>query len=158
MAACAILLTGCKDSKEEIVERAKSHLEKSLSPSGELQILATSQPDSAFGSYYPQKDIQGITKIMAQVTNVIMKRTDNMTKFNPDDSYVLSLAGRQMEAGTAMMSKDIQCDKKEPWSGWRVKIDYKFKEKGGAEYKAEKWYTFDKEGKNITDSLELPLP
>lgn len=155
---CAFLCSGCTDKKEQMVGLAKATLEKSVKKPETLNIIGMTQPDSTFGSYYTANEIQGILKIMNRVTETIMKRTAYMTKFDPEDSYVMSLATRQMAAGAEMVEKGMQSDKKEAWNGWKVKLDYACKDDVGDDCRAEKWYFFDKTGEHITDSLELPLP
>lgn len=159
LSLCAFLvLTGCADKKEQMVEKAKTSLEKSLKKPKSLEVIGVAQPDSAFGNYLSTKEIQAVVKIMDQVTQTIMKRTKNMTEFDVNDNYVMKLATRQMAAGSDLTAKQIHSDKKGAWTGWKVKIDYKCKDEDDEDLRAEKWYYFDKEGKNITDSLELPLP
>ena len=99
-----------------------------------------------------------ITAIMQSVTALIMDRTDNMTAFNPDDHYVMSLAERQMKAMADLRTMVYKTNEKGEWSGWKLRVDYKAKDKYGNTYRAERWLFFDKDGKAIHKSFELPLP
>ena len=60
--------------------------------------------------------------VMQKVTATIMKRTNNMTEFNPDDKYVIDLAERQMKAMSEIRSTIYDSDKKGEWSGWKVRV------------------------------------
>ena len=146
----AIVATGlfaqCTDNKEEMVELAKHGLTQSVAFPEQLKILGVSEPDSAFGAdYYTKKEIRGIMTMMAKVSAFIMKRTNNMTAFNPEDVEVMELAERQMAATAAIRSMIMQ-------------IDYQCKNKNGHQYRAEKWFFLDKAGKRIEKTFELPLP
>ena len=153
------LFVQCTDNKEEMVELAKHGLTQSVAFPEQLKILGVSEPDSAFGAdYYTKKEIRGIMTMMAKVSAFIMKRTNNMTAFNPEDVEVMELAERQMAATAAIRSMIMQSEKKGEWSGWKVKIDYQCKNKNGHQYRAEKWFFLDKAGKRVEKTFELPLP
>ena len=119
---------------------AKENLELSVNYPKQLQVMAVSEPDSAFGTgYFNQNEVMGMMQTMKVVTDTIMKRTGNMSRFNPADHYVVSLA-------------------KGEFSGWKVKIDYQCVDANGIPYKAERWCFIDKEGKQVYKSFELPIP
>ena len=96
--------------------------------------------------------------VMQKVTETIMKRTNNMTEFNPDDKYVIELAERQMKAMSELRSTIYDSDKKGEWSGWKVRVDYQAMGKNDVEYKAERWLFIDKDGKEVMRSFDIPLP
>ena len=102
--------------------------------------------------------MKGMLAVMQEVTNEIMERTDNMTSFNPEDRYVMDMAERQMKAMSEMRSMVRQASRKGEWSGWKVKVDYQCKNNNGIDYKAERWFFLDKDGKAIFSTFELPLP
>lgn len=153
------ILTGCTNRKEKMISIAKENLEQNVAYPKQLKLIGISEPDSAFGeNYYTKDEIRGIMNIMAQVSTSIMKRTKNMTTFNPEDTYVMALAERQMAATSDIRSMILQSEKKGEWSGWKIKIDYQCADKDGIRYKAERWMFFDKKGEKITKTFELPLP
>ena len=51
-----------------------------------------------------------------------------------------------------------QTGRKGEWSGWKIKVDYEARNKDGVLYKAERWLFLDKDGKNIFNSFEIPIP
>lgn len=160
LAMFAVLLSGCTDKKEKMVEFVKEDLAKTYKEQS-LKVLGVSQPDSAFGfMYYTDAEVKGIANIMTKVSGVILKRTNDMQTFNPEDLYVMDLAERQMTAlsGALRPISQGRSDKKGDFSGWKVKVDYQYKNKEGLECRAEKWYFLDKEGEKIEQSFELPLP
>ena len=123
------------------------------------RIVSISEPDSAFGTgYLSQKEKESMMAVMQKVTQTIMKRTNNMTEFNPDDKYVIDLAERQMKAMSDIRSIIYDSDKKEEWSGWKVRVDYQAVSHSGMDYKAERWLFIDKDGKEVMKSFEIPLP
>ena len=96
--------------------------------------------------------------MMQKVSESIMKRTNNMTEFNPEDHYVMELAERQMRAMSEIRAMIHQTGRKGEWSGWKIKVDYEARNKDGVPYKAERWLFLDKDGKNIFNSFEIPIP
>ena len=158
-AALVVLLTVSCDRKDRITSLAESNVLEHADCQGMPEILGVSEPDSAFGTcYLSQKEKEGIMAVMQKVTETIMKRTNSMTEFNPDDKYVIDLAERQMKAMSELRSMIYDSDKKGEWSGWKVRVDYKAKGKNDVEYKAERWLFIDKDGKEVVRSFEIPLP
>ena len=149
-----VTLISCGPSKSKMVDLAKENLTLNIDNPQQLKIIATSEPDSAFGTGYFSKT-DGIAQT---VTDTIMKRTNNMRRFNPDDSYVMSLAERQMKGMAEIRSLVMKAGKKGPFSGWKVKIDYASVDGNGNPYRAERWFFIDQEGKQVYKTFELPLP
>ena len=102
----AALLMSCGNSSEKMKQLAKENLELSVDYPKQLRVLAVSEPDSAFGAgYFTKDEVKGMLKTMQVVTDTIMKRTDNMSRFNPADHYVVSLAERQMRSMAEIRSE-----------------------------------------------------
>ena len=159
IALLAVLMMVSCDSKGRIISLAESDVMEHTECQGMPEILGVSEPDSAFGTgFLSQKEKESMMSVMQKVTESIMKRTNNMTEFNPDDKYVIDLAERQMKAMSELRSMIYDSDKKGEWSGWKVRVDYKAKGKNDVEYKAERWLFIDKDGKEVVRSFEIPLP
>ena len=155
----AALMMSCGNSSEKMNKFAKENLELSVDYPRQLHVLAVSEPDSAFGAgYFTTDEVKGMLKTMQVVTDTIMKRTDNMSRFNPADHYVVSLAERQMRSMAEIRSLIMKGDKKGEFSGWKVKIDYQCVDAAGLPYRSERWCFIDKEGKQVYKSIELPIP
>ena len=158
IALLALMMVSC-DSKERITSLAETDVMEHTDCQGKPEILGISEPDSAFGTgYLSQKEKESLMSVMQKVTETIMKRTNNMTEFNPDDKYVIELAERQMKAMSELRSTIYDSDKKGEWSGWKVRVDYQAKGKNDVEYKAERWLFIDKDGKEVVRSFDIPLP
>lgn len=154
-----VTLVSCGPSTGKMKSLAKENLELSVYYPKQLKIFAVSEPDSAFGTgYFTEKETQGMLRTMQVVSDTIMKRTDNMSKFNPDDHYVMSLAERQMRGMAEISSMLMKSDKKGDFSGWKVKIDYSCVDENGIAYRAERWCFIDKDVKQVYKAFELPLP
>lgn len=158
MLGCVTLMS-CGPSKGKMKDLAKENIELSVYYPKQLKIIAVSEPDSAFGvGYFTEKETQGMLYTMKSVTDTIMKRTANMSKFNPDDHYVVSLAERQMRGMAEISSMIMKSDKKGDFSGWKVKVDYSCVDENGIPYRAERWCFIDKEVKQVYKTFELPIP
>ena len=153
-----LCLVSC-DKKGQMVSLAEENIRQTVDYPKQLKIIAVSEPDSAFGiHYFTPKEVKGMMLMMQQVSESIMKRTNNMTEFNPDDHYVMELAERQMRAMTEIRTMIRQTGNKGEWSGWKIKVDYEARNKDGLPYKAERWLFLDKDGKNIFNTFEIPIP
>lgn len=95
---------------------------------------------------------------MKLVTDTIMKRTGNMSHFDPNDRYVLSLAERQMRSMSEIRSLLHGKSKKGEFSGWKVRIDYSCVDAKGTPYRSERWCFIDKDGTQAYKNFDLPLP
>lgn len=154
----AILLSAC-DRKGQMVKLAEMSLRQGVDYPGHLKILAVSEPDSAFGThYFSREEMNGMMAVMREVLSDIMARTENMTKFDPNDRYVMDMAERQMQAMSEIRAMVRQGGTKGEWSGWKIKVDFQARSKDGIDYQAERWFFLNKEGNTIFKSFELPLP
>lgn len=154
-----VTLMSCGPSKSKMISLAKENLELSVDYPKQIKIIAVSEPDSAFGTgYFTEKEVQGMLQTMKTVTDTIMKRTNNMSKFDPNDYYVVSLAERQMRGMSEIHSMIMKSDKKGAFSGWKVKIDYSCVDANAIPYRAERWFFIDKDCKQVYKTFELPLP
>ena len=155
----AVLITSCTDRKKELQRLAEENLRQSVEYPKQLDIVAVSEPDSAFGfSYFTQKEKAGIVRIMKSVTDSIMRRTDNMQSLDINDFYVMDLAKRQMRANSDIRQMLSLATNKKEWTGWKVKIDYQVVTHHGMKYNAERWFFISKDGKAVVKTFELPLP
>ena len=155
----AVLMASCSDKKKELQQLAEENLRLSVEYPKQLDIVAISEPDSAFGfSYFSQKEKAGIVRIMKSVTDSIMKRTDNMQSLDINDFYVMDLAERQMRANSDIRQMLSLATGKKEWTGWKVKIDYQAVTHHGMKYNAERWFFISKDGKAVVRTFELPLP
>ena len=95
---------------------------------------------------------------MDLISNTIMQKTDNMTKMEPIDHYVMDLAQRQLQIGPVLAQLIQSQTPKGEFSGWRVKVDFSAKGEHDITYKGERWVYFSIDGKEILNSFELPIP
>ena len=159
--AVAVLLglTACTDKNQQMTKLAEMSLRQSIGEGNDVKITGISEPDSAFGSnYLTPEEKKAVIGTMKKVTDQIMSRTQNMTAFDPNDTYVIGLAERQMRANSDLRQMLFDCDKKGDWSGWKVKIDYEVHDGHEQNYRAERWFFLDKEGSVIFKTMEFPLP
>ena len=161
MIAVAVLLgmTACTDKRQQMVKLARQSLCQSIGENADVKIIGVSEPDSTFGSnYLSPEEKTAVMATMRKVTDKIMSRTQNMTAFDPSDTYVMGLAERQMRTNSDLRQMLFDCDKKGEWNGWKVKIDYEAHDGHGQDYRAERWFFLDKDGGVIFKTMEFPLP
>ena len=112
--AVAVLLamTACTDKNQQMVKLSELSLRQSLGESSDVKILGYSEPDSTFGTNYLTPDEKkAVMGTMKKVTDQIMSRTQNMTAFDPNDTYVIGLAERQMRANSDLRQMLFDCNK-----------------------------------------------
>lgn len=154
-----IVLGSCSPSKSGMVHKAKQNLEASLDYPKQLKLTAHTEPDSAFGvNYFTRKEITGMLKVLDVVTKNLMAKTQGVTDISNADVYTVNLMRRQMNAATEVQSMIFKNTPKGEWSGWKVKLDYESVDKDGMKYRAERWVFFDREGKDVVKTFEIPLP
>ena len=159
MAGVLLTAVSCGPTKGKLCDLAQESLAESVYYPKQLRILSISEPDSAFGiNYFSPKEVKGIMKTMKVVTDSIMARTGNMSRFDPDDYYVISLADRQMKATSEIREMLFRSAKKEDFSGWKIKIDYEAVDHDGIKYRSERWTFIDKDGKSVLRTFDIPLP
>ena len=153
-----VFLASC-DQGQRLQELAESTLQQTVEDPGHLKVIGISEPDSAFGTaYFTMHEVNGMIVLMNQVSDTIMRRTNNMTEFHPDDLYVMGMAERQMKAVSEIRSLMHNSSKKGDWSGWKVKVDYQSRDRNGIDYRAERWFFIDKEGNHVIKTFEIPIP
>jgi PBP1b-binding outer membrane lipoprotein LpoB len=155
----AAMLSACHSSKEKMFDKGQENLEASLDYPKQLELIAHTEPDSAFGvNYFTRKEITGMLKVMDVVTKKLMKSTTGINDITKADAYTVNLMRRQMNAANEVQTMIFKNVPKGDWSGWKVKIDYECVDKDGIKYRAERWIFFDREGENIIKTFEIPLP
>lgn len=146
--------------KKRAVEVAELALKVSVDNPKSVKIIGISQPDSVFGREYITMDEKmSISMAMMKVNEKVMKLTDGLENFNPDDKEISVLMERQMEAMSVLRSMTPQANDNvtKSFMGWKVKIEYEGKDSGGKPYHSEYWFILDKEAQCVIKSFEIPL-
>ena len=153
-----VLLASCQSRESKINKLVTSHLEQSLEIPEKLKVLEIAEPDSAFGlNYFTKQEQAYMLGTVTNVTNVLMERTEYMTKPDLDDAYTMTLADLEMRMSTGLFSGMLGDCKKGAWSGWKVRVTYTCKSKYGCKYKAQRWYFLDKDCQTVIRSFDLPI-
>ena len=159
MLAMATMLYACHSPKEKMFDKAQENLKASLDYPKQLKLIVHTDPDSAFGvNYFTRKEITGMLKVMDVVTKKLMQSTTGINDITKADAYTVNLMRRQMNAANEVQTMIFKNVPKGEWSGWKGKIDYECVDKDGIKYRAERWIFFDRKGKNIIKTFEIPLP
>ena len=128
--------------KKRAVEVAELALKASVDNPKSVRIIGISQPDSVFGKEYITMDEKmAISMAMMKINEKVMKLTDGLENFNPDDKEIAGLMERQMEAMSVLRSITPQANDNitKSFTGWKVKIEYEGKDSDGKPYHSEYW-------------------
>jgi len=155
-----ILLSCGAGIEERMRQKAADNIRSSVAHPDSLILQGFSKADSCFGDrYFSDEEIDAIYTVMEDVTEHIMHSTNNMTEYDSNDLSTNELVERHMQA--SMSLNDITMlpqSENTAFTGWKIKADYETVSSSGSHYKAERWFFFDKEGKTLLKTFELPLP
>ena len=146
--------------KKRAVKVAELALRASVDDPKSVRIIGISQPDSVFGrEYVTMDDNMSISMAMMKINEKVMKLTDGLENFNPDDKEISVLMERQMEAMSVLRSMTPQGfdNVTKLFTGWKVKIEYENVDSNGKPYRSEYWFILDKEAQFVIKSFEIPL-
>lgn len=146
--------------KKRAVEVSELALKALMDNPKSVRIIGISQPDSVFGREYITMDEKmSISVAMMKINEKVMKLTDGLENFNPDDKEISVLMERQMEAMSVLRSMTPQANDNvvKSFTGWKVKVEYEGKDSGGKPYHSEYWFILDKEAQFVIKSFEIPL-
>ena len=156
-------LAGCTDN---VKARAEEVAVKALSASVErpesIEIHAISRTDSVFGKeYVTMEEKLAISQTMMKVNEKVMKETDGFENLDWENREIAASMERQMSA-MAVLRSIMSCatphwEKRPPFTGWKVKIDYGAKTEDGKSYRSEYWFILDKNARCVVKSFEIPL-
>ena len=151
-------LSACSDSHEKMEDLVIRHIKANMYPDEKLTVSEISKPDSTFGvMYMSEHEIAHITKTVDQVTEFFMKKTNNMTEYDPGNGYLAYLANKQMLVAAQINEVMAHSMQKKEFNGWRIRCKYTVANQG-VRRKTEEWFFFDKEGEIIYSSFAIPLP
>lgn len=151
-------LSACSDSHEKMEDLVIRHIKANMYPDEKLTVSEISKPDSTFGvMYMSEHEIAHITKTVDQVTEFFMKKTNNMTEYDPSNGYLAYLANKQMLVAAQINEVMAHSMQKKEFNGWRIRCKYTVANQG-VRRKTEEWFFFDKEGEIIYSSFAIPLP
>lgn len=154
---------GCSDKPQDrAVEVAKSALMASVDNPESVKIIGISRPDSVFGrEYVSMEEKMALSMTMMKINEKVMKETNGMEDFDPDNKEVTNLMERQMSAMSALRtlatSNGMDAPTKKAFNGWKVKIEFEAQDDVGKPYRSEYWFILDKEARCVIKSFEIPL-
>ena len=103
-----------------------------------------------------------LSMAMVEINRKVMEATDGLEDFDPDDKETAALMERQMSAMSGLrrlMDFGGPLDgSPQPFSGWKVKVDFEGVDTDGQGYHSEYWFILDKEAQCVVKSFEIPLP
>ena len=155
---CFVSCSGKPENRA--VEVAEKALMASVDNPKSVKILGISKADSVFGRDYVTMDEKmALSMAMMKINEKVMKLTDGLENFNPDDKEISVLMERQMEAMSVLRAMTPQTNDNvvKSFTGWKVKVEYEGKDSGGKPYHSEYWFILDKEAQFVIKSFEIPL-
>lgn len=167
-----LMVTSCNDSSQEKAkETAQKALSFSVGNTENLKIISVSSADSVIGNtYITQGESEKIMTHMMNVSEMLMKKTDNMKKINEKDVAVMDMVNRQMKANSdlsSLMSSGLfvqQIQESKELTAWKVKIDYEvtypqMKDKSGNPFKQhnQRWCFLDIDGISVLKYIDIPI-
>lgn len=158
-AMAGVILCSCSSGQEKAREAALRHMKTTAGMTDSMKIMFWSPVDSAYGTkYLSESDRDTLARAMSDVSAILKKGAERMKASGKPDSYVISLAQRQM-AGTARVGNIMAEEKpKGEFSGWKFHVNYESFRASHGKYRAQRWYYVDRDGQSIIQYFEIPLP
>lgn len=160
----AVFIACSNNPKDKAVAVAEKALMASVDNPQSVKIIGISKADSVFGKeYVTMEERKSLSVAMMKINEKVMKETDGFEDFNPENKEVVALMQRQMSVMSVLRSivsvspNPLPHGQKEPCNGWKVKIEYEAKDKGGRAYRSEYWFILDKEAVCVVKSFEVPI-
>ena len=123
-------LVCCSDNLDgRAADMAEKALRASVANPESIRILAVSKPDSVFGHTYITQEEKMALSMAA-----------------------MSSLRRLMDFGSPLDGSP------QPFSGWKVKVDFESVDADGRSYHSEYWFILDREAQCVVKSFEIPLP
>ena len=158
LALAALAFLACSNNDKDMQEMIFRHIRANMYPDEKLTVSEISKPDSTFGvMYMSEKEIAHVTKTVDQVTEFFMKKTNNMTEYDPNNGYLAYLANKQMLVAAQINEVMAHSMQKKEFNGWRIRCRYTVANQS-IQRKTEEWFFFDKEGEIIYNTFAIPLP
>ena len=158
---CFVSCSGKPENRA--VEVAEKALMASVDNPKSVKILGISKADSVFGRDYVTMDEKmALSMAMMKINEKVMKETNGFENFDPDDKAMSDLMERQMAVMSALRGLIVyegnpHGHARQPFNGWKVKIEFEAKDSGGNPYRSEYWFILDKEALCVVKSFEVPL-
>lgn len=143
------------------VDAAKKALYASVDYPDSVRIIAISKPDSVFGrDYVSDEERMNLTLTMLKVNEYLMTKTEDLDQMDLNDASLNDLMTRQMSASNmirSLMHSGIIRRKGNPFTGYKVKIEYEGVSGFGNKFHAEYWFIIDRSGRHVINSFEIPV-
>lgn len=144
---------------------AKIALKASVDNPESVKILCVCKPVPIYGKDYVtpiEKD--SLSNHLFQISTNILEETDYFQDFPKiENNEVLR---RALDAVTTLRAliayneiehnQDKKGKRAKPFSGWKVKIDFKAKTLEGKQYRSQYWFILDKKAQCVIKSFEIP--
>ena len=158
----AVFIACSSNPKNKAVAVAEKALMASVYNPQSVKILGISKADSVFGKEYITMDERkSLSVAMMEINEKVMKETNGFEDFNPENKEVVALMQRQMSVMSVLRNiispNPLPHGQREPFNGWKVKIEYEAKDKGGRAYRSEYWFILDKDAVCVVKSFEVPI-
>ena len=132
----------CSDQPEKrAVKVAELALKASVDNAESVRVKGISQPDSVFGREYVSMDEKmSLSVLMMKINEKVMKETNGLEDFDPEDKDMVELMERQMTTMSVPRS-----------------LVFEAETTGGKPYRSEYWFILDKDARCVVKSFEIPL-
>lgn len=166
LGASALMCGACSENPQQrATEMAQKALYATVSNPDSVRILGVSKADSVFGqTYLTQKEKIALSALFMDYCKKAMEETDYFSlEEKPEYSGKMQ---RQLDAVTSFRSlidyssiEDLEKEpnKRNPFNGWKVKIEFTGRHEDGEAYKAEGWFILDKEAQVVLKHFEIPV-
>lgn len=121
-------------------------------------IVEVSNADTVMGARFVDDDEFNVLAVMMQdVSNKIIERTENLTKIDTTDLYLINIANLQMYARQNLQNINTRKSFTDGFSGWRVRVFYEVPLEQGDTIKVVRYCILTADGNAVMTIYDFPM-
>lgn len=123
-----------------------------------VKIVGYSRLDSVFGrNFIKDGEKEAVAQLLMGNNKAIIGDAKSFDDIDFSDPAKSALMERQMAATEYLRQYLFSDDNGGEFSGYRMKVQFEAVDSNNIPYRSEYWFIFDKQGKIILHSFEIPL-
>lgn len=161
LAGCAAAASSCSQQRSLDVrarEVAASTINFALSEPDRFTVTQISAPDSVMGDrLIEDQELNVIFGMLHDVSEVIIRRTDNLARVDSADSYLIALANLHLEANNFMRTLMCAPTHTDSFSGWKVRVFCEKALESGDTLRVMRYCYLTPDGNAVVKTYDFPL-
>lgn len=162
--ACLMPLTGCdgyksgNGSRQRAKEAAASTVNYALQEQNRFSITQITEPDSVMGDVLITEDEVGVIYgNLKDVSKVILTKSDNLTRVDNSDLYLIGLANLHLQADNNMRMLMCKPTFSDTFTGWKVRVFFERPLLTGDTLRVMRYCYITPDGNSVVKVFDSPV-